>query len=94
LNSEEAEEEFTRFYLGFFWVRIFSFYFDVRRDRTLNYFSVMVKKRLKNDTDEPEDTEAKEKKSKKGKKKDFVSFYTIMFCYGMALYFFYFSDVD
>ncbi|ELT96775.1 hypothetical protein CAPTEDRAFT_225119 [Capitella teleta] len=55
LNSEEAEEEFTR------------------RDRTLNYFSVMVKKRLKNDPDEPDEAEAKAKvfKKKKGKK-DFM----------------------
>ena len=45
-----------------------------RRDRTLNYFSVMVKKRLKKDEEEPEDPENKEKAKSKGKKKkDFVS---------------------
>ena len=48
--------------------------FPCRRDRTLNYFSVMVKKRLKNETEDADDPETKEKtkKTKKSKGKDFV----------------------
>ena len=43
-----------------------------RRDQTLNYFSIMVRKRVKNDEEADEVDEA-EKKVKKSKKKDFVS---------------------
>ncbi|XP_046578369.1 general transcription factor IIF subunit 1-like [Haliotis rubra] len=54
LNSEEAEEEFSR------------------RDKTLNYFNIMVKKRLRNDAVDMDD-EGSEKmpKGSKRKGKDF-----------------------
>ncbi|XP_076440482.1 general transcription factor IIF subunit 1-like isoform X2 [Babylonia areolata] len=60
LNSDEAEEEFSR------------------RDKTLNYFNIMLKKRVKNeDRDTELDEEEKTAKSKasksKKKNKDFVT---------------------
>lgn len=42
-----------------------------RRDQTLNYFSIMVRKRMKND-EEAEEVDETEKKIKKSKKKDFL----------------------
>ncbi|GFS10145.1 general transcription factor IIF subunit 1 [Elysia marginata] len=50
LNSDEAEEEFSR------------------RDKTLNYFSIMVKKRLKREEDVAEEDEEGSKGPKKTKK--------------------------
>ncbi|XP_041357937.1 general transcription factor IIF subunit 1-like [Gigantopelta aegis] len=50
LNSEEAEEEFTR------------------RDKTLNFFNIMLKKRMRNE-DKDTDLDDGEKPKKKGQKK-------------------------
>ncbi|XP_059155268.1 general transcription factor IIF subunit 1-like [Physella acuta] len=52
LNSEEAEEEYSR------------------RDKTLNYFSIMVKKRIKKEEDHVDEDEDGKKGGKKSKKKD------------------------
>ncbi|OWF40841.1 general transcription factor IIF subunit 1-like [Mizuhopecten yessoensis] len=58
LNSEEAEEEFTR------------------RDKTLNYFSIMVRKRIKNEEDADnaklDEEEKVKEKSQKKKKQGFL----------------------
>ncbi|KAH9515363.1 General transcription factor IIF subunit 1 [Bulinus truncatus] len=55
LNSEEAEEEYSR------------------RDKTLNYFSIMVKKRLKKEDEILDDDEGETKGGKKKKKaKDLI----------------------
>ncbi len=52
------------------------FYFHFRRDKTMNYFSIMVEKRLKNDDDNDLDEEEKKKAKKEKKKKgDFVRTY-------------------
>ena len=52
--------------------------FDTRRDKTLNYFNIMLKKRVKNedkDTELDEEEKAAKTKASKSKKKnkDFVS---------------------
>ncbi|XP_055886685.1 general transcription factor IIF subunit 1-like [Biomphalaria glabrata] len=55
LNSEEAEEEYSR------------------RDKTFNYFSIMVKKRLKKEDETLDEDEKDTKGKKKGKKaKDLI----------------------
>jgi hypothetical protein len=43
------------------------FWFEFSRDKTLNYFSIMLRKRLKN-TDGTEELDEGEEKEKKGKK--------------------------
>ena len=64
---------------------------DVRRDKTLNYFNIMLKKRVKNedrDTELDEEEKAAKAKASKSKKrnKDFVSMKVFVSCWATTVF--------